>query len=149
MLNVHCIEGRLAESPILKKTESGTCYTRVLLISKRNFKTKKESDYQSDSFLCVLYGTIAKSFVEMTCRGSHVSFVARVQVRPYENQSGERCYVSEDIVQSYNLLETKEVTDRRPKHLSEGQPAEEMALNEYRQAVEHIPTSYDEADWYQ
>jgi len=78
-----------------------------------------------------------------------VSFVARVQVRPYENQSGERCYVSEDIVQSYNLLETKEVTDRRRKHLLEGQPAEEMALNDYRQAVEHIPTSYDEADWYQ
>ena len=90
-----------------------------------------------------------KVLVEMTCRGSHVSFVARVQVRPYENQSGERCYVSEDIVQSYNLLETKEVTNRRRKHLSEGQPAEEMALNEYRQAVEHIPTSYDEADWYQ
>ncbi|MCF7547031.1 single-stranded DNA-binding protein [Enterococcus faecium] len=44
MLNVHCIEGRLAESPILKKTESGTCYTRVLLISKRNFKTKRTWD---------------------------------------------------------------------------------------------------------
>ncbi len=40
MLNVHCIEGRLAESPILKKTESGTCYTRVLLISKETSRTK-------------------------------------------------------------------------------------------------------------
>ncbi|KPG70844.1 single-stranded DNA-binding protein [Enterococcus sp. RIT-PI-f] len=149
MLNVHCIEGRLAETPQLKTTDKGTYYTRVLLVSKRNYKTKKESDYQSDSFLCVLYGAIARSFVEMTCRGSHVSFVGRVQTRSYQNQSGERCFISEDIVQSYNLLENKEITDNRRKRLAQEKPAEENEINEYRQAVEHIPAFYDEAAWYE
>ena len=50
-----------------------------------------------------------------TRKGSLVGITGRIQTRNYDNQQGQRVYITEVVVENFTLLEPKQVTEQRPR----------------------------------
>ena len=50
-----------------------------------------------------------------TRKGSLVGIEGSIQTRNYDNQQGNRVYVTEVVVDNFTLLEPKQTTEQRPR----------------------------------
>lgn len=104
MLNRALLVGRLTRDPELRRTGSGKAVTSFNLAVERNFK----SDYQDADFInCVCWGKIAENTERYCSKGSLVSVDGRIQTRNYENNQGQKVYVTEVIADSVQFISTR------------------------------------------
>lgn len=103
MLNRALLVGRLTRDPELRRTGSGKAVTSFNLAVERNFK----SDEQEANFInCVCWGKIAENTERYCSKGSMVSIDGRIQTRNYENNQGQKVYVTEVIADSVQFIQT-------------------------------------------
>ena len=104
--------GRLTKEPELKYTTSGAAVASGTIAVNRDF-TNANGERESDFINFVIWRKAAENFVNMTAKGSQVGLEGSWQTRSYENQQGQRVYVSELVVSNFTLVETKEQTEQR------------------------------------
>lgn len=75
----------------------------------------------------------AETLANYTRKGTLIGLVGRLQTRNYENQQGQRIYVTEVVVESFQLLESKEVSQQRGVNASNPTPVDS------RQAMRNNP----------
>ena len=56
----------------------------------------------------------AENFANFTRKGSLVGIEGRIQTRSYDNQQGQKVYVTEVLAENFSLLESRNVTEQRP-----------------------------------
>lgn len=105
MLNRALLVGRLTRDPELRRTGSGKAVTSFNLAVERNFK--KENEQDADFINCVCWGKIAENTERYCSKGSMVSVDGRIQTRNYENNQGQKVYVTEVIADSVQFINTK------------------------------------------
>lgn len=103
MINRAVLTGRLTKDAELKVTQSGLSVATFTLAVNRNSKTKGDADFIN----CVIWRKAAENFCNFTSKGSLVGIDGRIQTRNYENQNGQKVYVTEIVVDSFSLLESK------------------------------------------
>lgn len=101
-MNHVALIGRLTREVELKYTTSGAAVASGSLAVQRQF-TNANGERESDFI----------NFANMTAKGSLVGIEGALQTRNYENQQGQRVYVTEVIVNNFTLVETREQTDQR------------------------------------
>ena len=74
---------------------------------RRPFKNKQTGEYETDWINLVFFGKTAENFANFTRKGSKVGIEGRIQSRNYENQQGQRVYVTEVVVNQFHLLDPK------------------------------------------
>ncbi|MCP6368169.1 single-stranded DNA-binding protein, partial [Klebsiella pneumoniae] len=79
----------------------------------RNFKNA-QGERETDFINCVIWRKAAENFARFTRKGSLVGVEGSIQTRNYENNQGQRVYVTEILVDNFSLLESKSVTESRP-----------------------------------
>ena len=104
--------GRLTKEPEIKYTTSGAAVASGTIAVNRDF-TNSDGERESDFINFVIWRKAAENFVNMTAKGSKIGLDGSWQTRSYENQQGQRVYVSELVVSNFTLLETKEQTEQR------------------------------------
>lgn len=104
--------GRLTKEPEIKYTTSGAAVASGTIAVNRDF-TNANGERESDFINFVVWRKAAENFVNMTAKGSQVGLEGSWQTRSYENQQGQRVYVSELVVSNFTLVETKEQTEQR------------------------------------
>ena len=109
MINRVILTGRLTKDPELKYTSSGAAVGTFSLAVNRQF-TNANGDREADFINCVIWRKSAENFANFTHKGSLVGIDGRLQTRNYENQQGQRVYVTEVVVDNFSLLE-KRVSD--------------------------------------
>src|SRR5699024_7729128 len=62
---------------------------------------------------CVIWRKAAENFSNFTNKGSLVGIDGRLQTRNYENQQGQRVYVTEVVVENFSLLESRAESEKR------------------------------------
>ena len=97
MLNRALLVGRLTRDPELRRTGSGKAVTSFNLAVERNFKSDEQ---EADFINCVCWGKIAENTERYCSKGSMVSIDGRIQTRNYENNQGQKVYVTEVIADS-------------------------------------------------
>lgn len=112
-MNTVQLIGRLTREVELRFTSSGTAVGSFTLAVNRNF-TNQQGEREADFINCVIWRKAAENFANFTRKGSLVGIEGRLQVRNYENQQGQRVYVTEVIVNNFDLLESRSVTEQRP-----------------------------------
>lgn len=112
-MNTVQLIGRLTREVELRFTSSGTAVGSFTLAVNRNF-TNQQGEREADFINCVIWRKAAENFANFTRKGSQVGVQGRLQVRNYENQQGQRVYVTEVIVENFDLLEPRSVTEQRP-----------------------------------
>ena len=107
MINRAVLTGRLTRDPELRYTTSGTAVVSFTLAVDRQFRNQN-GDRDADFVNCVIWRKSAENFSNFTHKGSLAGVEGRIQSRNYENQQGNRVYVTEVVVDNFALLEPRQ-----------------------------------------
>lgn len=106
MINNIVLTGRLTKDVDLRFTSTGTAFGSFTLAVDRKFKGQN-GEKETDFINCVIWRKAAETFAEYTRKGLLVGIEGRVQTRSYDNQQGQRVYVTEVVVENFTFLEFK------------------------------------------
>ena len=107
MINNVVLIGRLTRDVELHRTSQDQVVGQFTLAVNRNFKNQ-DGGYDADFINCVIWRKLAENFANWTKKGNLVGITGRVQTRNYENQQGQRVYVTEVVAESFQLLEKRD-----------------------------------------
>lgn len=106
MINNVVLVGRLTKDPDLKYTGNGTAVATFTLAVNRNF-TNQSGEREADFINCVIWRKSAETLANYAKKGVLIGVTGRIQTRSYENQQGQKVYVTEVIADNFQLLESK------------------------------------------
>lgn len=112
MINNVTLVGRLTKNPDLRYTGSGIAVANLTIAVDRSY-TNSQGERETDFINCVAWRGLAETIANLAVKGSLVGITGRIQTRNYENQQGQRVYVTEISVDNFQMLEPKRVTDDR------------------------------------
>lgn len=105
MINRVILVGRLTREPELRKTQSGASVVSYTLAVGRRSSQPGQPD--ADFINCVAWNRTAELMAQYLHKGSLIGVEGRIQTRNYDNQQGQRVYVTEVISDSVQFLEPK------------------------------------------
>ena len=106
MLNRVVLTGRLTRDPELRYTGSGTAVCSFTVAVDRQFRNQ-QGNRDADFINCVIWRKSAENFANFTHKGAMVGIDGRLSTRNYENNQGQRVYVTEVTVDNFALLEPR------------------------------------------
>ncbi|MEE6656972.1 single-stranded DNA-binding protein [Pediococcus acidilactici] len=106
MINRTILIGRLTKDVELRHTAKGDAVASFTVAVNRQF-TNSQGEREADFINCVMWRKAAENFAKYTHRGSLVGIEGRIQTRSYENQQGQRVYVTEVVADNFSLLDSK------------------------------------------
>lgn len=107
MINNTVLIGRLTKDVELRYTTNNVAVATFTLAVNRNFKTES-GEREADFINCVMWGTQAENLSNWTKKGQLIGITGRIQTRNYENQQGQRVYVTEVVADSFQVLEKRD-----------------------------------------
>ncbi|HFI0902200.1 single-stranded DNA-binding protein [Streptococcus suis] len=128
MINNVVLVGRLTRDVELRYTPSNQAVATFTLAVNRNFKNQSTGEREADFINCVLWRQQAENLANWTKKGHLIGITGRIQTRSYDNQQGQRVYVTEVVAESFQVLEKRDnsanyssMDEQMPPGLS-GQP---------------------------
>lgn len=136
MLNRVALVGRLTKDVELRRTGNGKAVANFTIAVNRNFKT---GDGQEADFLNVVaWGKVAENTEQYCSKGSLVSIDGRLQSRNYENNQGQKVFVTEVVADSIQFIDTRRngnTTDTQAPQQEAPQPTmDNSAINEFEES---------------
>ncbi|MGF3182281.1 single-stranded DNA-binding protein [Facklamia sp. P12934] len=113
MINHVNLIGRLTKEVDLRYTQSGTPVGSFILAVNRSF-TNQQGEREADFIRCVIWRKAAENLANFTRKGSLIGLEGSIQTRIYDDDQGNKVYITEVNVRNFHLLEPKEVTEQRP-----------------------------------
>ena len=105
MLNSVCLVGRTTKDPELRYTPSNVAVATFSLAVNRNFKDAN-GERETDFINCVIWRQQAENLANWAKKGALIGITGRIQTRSYENQQGQRVYVTEVVAENFQMLES-------------------------------------------
>ena len=96
-MNKAILMGRLTKSPELKSTQSGIYFCNFTVAINRRFKNK-DGEYDADFINCVSWRNTSEFITKYFGKGDMIAAVGTIQTRNYENDKGEKVYITEVVV---------------------------------------------------
>lgn len=127
MINNVVLVGRLTKDPDLRHTANGTGVATFTLAVNRNF-TNQNGNREADFINCVIWRKSAETLSKYARKGTLLGVTGRVQTRSYENNQGQRVYVTEVVAENFQLLESRSISEAREANQSKT-PAENSSPN--------------------
>ena len=112
MMNNVTLIGRPSKDPDFRYTASVTAVGTFTLAVNRNY-TNQNGDRETDFINCVIWRKPAETLANYVRKGTLIGISGRLQTRNYENQQGQRVYVTEVIVENFYLLESRSQAEAR------------------------------------
>ena len=97
-MNKVILHGRLARDVDLRTTNSGKSVAQVNLAVNRRGK-----DGGADFIPLVIWGQLAETFARYLYKGREVLVEGRMQVRSYDDKNGNKRYVTEVVVETFDF----------------------------------------------
>lgn len=107
-MNKTILIGRLTKDPELRYTPNGIAVANFTIAVNRPFA--KEGDQQADFINCVVWRKPAENLANYQRKGNLIAVDGRIQTRSYENNEGQRVYVTEVVADNIQYLESKNKT---------------------------------------
>ncbi|GGE26467.1 single-stranded DNA-binding protein [Streptococcus himalayensis] len=106
MLNNVVLVGRLTKDAELRYTPSNVAVATFTLAVNRPFKNEA-GEREADFINCVIWRQAAENLANWAKKGSLIGITGSIQTRNYENQQGQRVYVTEVLASHFQLLESR------------------------------------------
>ncbi|MGG5316425.1 single-stranded DNA-binding protein [Enterococcus sp. AZ072] len=119
MINNVVLVGRLTKDPDLRYTATGTATATFTLAVNRNF-TNQSGNREADFINCVIWRKSAETLANYARKGTLLGVTGRIQTRNYENQQGQRVYVTEIVADNFQLLESRSANEERQQNTATG-----------------------------
>ncbi|HEM5240080.1 TPA: single-stranded DNA-binding protein [Streptococcus suis] len=108
MINNVVLVGRLTRDVELRYTPSNQAVATFTLAVNRNFKNQSTGEREADFINCVMWRQQAENLANWTKKGHLIGITGRIQTRSYDNQQGQRVYVTEVVAESFQILEKRD-----------------------------------------
>ncbi len=102
MINNTVLEGRITRDLELKFTGSGIAVLNFNIAVDRPFKNKN-GERDTDFINVVAFRGTAENIVNFFNKGDGISILGRIQTRNYENNQGQRVYVTEIVADQFSF----------------------------------------------
>ena len=109
MLNNVCLVGRMAGDAELRYTPNNQAVATFRLAVNRPFKNQN-GEREADFINCVIWRQQAENLANWAKKGALIGITGRIQTRSYENQQGQRVYVTEVVAENFQVLEKRDNT---------------------------------------
>lgn len=133
MINNVTLVGRLTKDPDLRYTANGTGVATFTLAINRNF-TNQAGEREADFVQCVIWRKPAETLANYARKGTLLGVTGRIQTRSYDNQQGQRVYVTEVVAENFQLLESKATSEQR-QSTQASQPTQQANHQNYNDPV--------------
>ena len=106
MINNVVLVGRMTRDAELRYTPSNQAVATFTLAVNRTFKNQN-GEREADFINVVIWRQQAENLANWAKKGALIGVTGRIQTRNYENQQGQRVYVTEVVADSFQLLESR------------------------------------------
>ena len=106
MINRAVLVGRLTKDPELRRTANDIPVTTFTLAVNRPY-SNQSGERDADFIQCVVWRRQAETVSQFVFKGSLVGIEGRIQTRSYDDQDGNRKYITEIVCDSVQFLEPK------------------------------------------
>lgn len=127
MINNVTLVGRLTRDPELRYTPSNIAITTFNMAVNRNFKNQA-GDREADFINCMIWRQQAENLASWAKKSALIGITGRIQTRSYDNQQGQRVYVTEVVADTFQLLEKRDNTANQ-SNIEDQMPASFGATN--------------------
>lgn len=124
-MNKAIIVGNLTRDPEMRTTANGTAVTSFTVAVQRQYKSQ-DGTQQADFINCVAWRGTAVFIAIYFTKGSKIGIVGTIQTRTYDDQNGNKRYVTEVVVD-----EAEFVTSKAQNPGAKAQEAAPDGLEEY------------------
>lgn len=131
MINSVCLVGRLTRDPELKYTGNNVAVASFSLAVNRNFKDAN-GEREADFINCVIWRQQAENLANWAKKGALIGITGRIQTRSYENQQGQRVYVTEVVAENFQMLESRAAREGGNANGGYNQQPQQQAPNNSR-----------------
>lgn len=107
MINNVVLVGRMTKDAELRYTPQSQAVATFTLAVNRNFKNQN-GEREADFINIVIWRQQAENLANWAKKGALIGITGRIQTRNYENQQGQRVYVTEVVADSFQLLEARQ-----------------------------------------
>lgn len=94
--------GRLVRDPELRKTTNGTSVCSFTLAVNR--RQNQDGTQDADFINCVAWNKLADNIQLYQKKGNQLGIEGRINTRSYDNQQGQKVYVTEVIAENVQFL---------------------------------------------
>lgn len=105
-MNRTVLVGRLTKDVDLRYTQNGKAVGNFTLAVNRPFKNSA-GENEADFILCQAWGKQAENLANYMKKGSQVGVDGRIATRSYDNNQGQRVFVTEVVADNVQFLESK------------------------------------------
>ncbi|HFI0914083.1 TPA: single-stranded DNA-binding protein [Streptococcus suis] len=106
MINNVVLVGRMTRDAELRHTPSNQAVATFTLAVNRNFKNQ-DGEREADFINVVIWRQQAENLANWVKKGALIGVTGRIQTRSYDNQQGQRVYITEVVAESFQLLESR------------------------------------------
>ncbi|MBF8970871.1 MULTISPECIES: single-stranded DNA-binding protein [unclassified Streptococcus] len=110
MINNVVLVGRMTRDADLRYTPSNVAVATFTLAVNRTFKSQN-GEREADFINVVIWRQQAENLANWAKKGALIGITGRIQTRNYENQQGQRVYVTEVVADNFQLLESRAVRE--------------------------------------
>ena len=134
MLNKFIGIGRLTRDPEVKYLQSAIAVASFNLAVERSFKNK-DGEKEADFVPIVVWRKTAELIEKYTTKGSLIAVSGRIQTRSYNDQDGNRRYITEVIADEIQFLSTNKQNSKPDTHLTIDDPDFDEVENDFMNDV--------------
>ena len=106
MINNVVLVGRMTRDAELRYSPQNQAVATFTLAVNRNFKNQS-GEREADFINVVIWRQQAENLANWAKKGALIGITGRIQTRNYENQQGQRVYITEVVADNFQLLESR------------------------------------------
>lgn len=114
MINKAIIIGRSTKDAEMRSTSTGKQVTTFTLAVDRDYKTA-QGEREADFIPCVAWGKLAEIAGKYVTKGKQLAVAGIIETRNYEDNNGQRKYITEIIVSDMQLLGSRQDAQQQPQ----------------------------------
>lgn len=105
-MNKAILVGNLTRDPEQRTTSSGIAVTSFTVAVRRRYKDA-DGNYQADFINCAAWRSTAEFVAKYFTKGSRIGVVGTIQTRTYDDQNGNKRYVTEVVADEVEFAGSK------------------------------------------
>ena len=105
-MNRVILVGRLTKDPELRSTASGTPVCSFTVACDRRF-VKQGEERKADFLNCIAWQKSAEAIAQYFHKGDRIALEGSLQTRSWDGEDGRRHYVTEVVVDQWELAQSK------------------------------------------
>ena len=145
-MNKVILMGRLTRDPEVRYSQSETpiAIARYTIAVNRRFKRDGEPD--ADFINCVAFGKQAEFAEKFIKKGQMICICGRIQVRSYDDQAGQKRWITEIVVEEQSFAESKNSFEARIKNNNSDDEDDETDSSSTQNSDNSVLDELDEED---